>query len=211
MASFFVQFVRICFSLCKGFNVSTIEYKLIPKGSEDTEYHLMNVAFKQYVHKVLENEEITEMLIDLVKNENLTDDEMKFLENYPILWNACMIKMMQPFWARVNEILTPLRASVRGHNEDVLRASIEFVDFNPFDWVHDSLPGIDSRQIRVDRNTREIELDNRSEREEAIVGRRQQKPSKKLKKRAPVTFPKSSSKSYYNYSKPKKYNKSGRF
>ncbi|EGT34940.1 hypothetical protein CAEBREN_17808 [Caenorhabditis brenneri] len=218
MVSFFVQFVRICFSLCEGFNVSTIENKLVPTNSEETEYHLMNLAFKQYVQKVLEVEETREMLVDLVKNENVTSNEMKFLKNYPMLWDACMTKISQvgtdEWLARMNHLLTELREFRRVLEAerrvlDVTRFT-EFDDNDTFDSQDFVLP-IRSRQMRIDQITRGIGLDNRSEREEAMIERQQPKPSKKLKKKAPITFPKSSFKSYYNYSNPKKYNKSGRF
>ncbi|CAL2052014.1 unnamed protein product [Caenorhabditis brenneri] len=208
MVSFFVKFVRICFTLCEGFIVGTIENKLVPTNSEGTEYHLMNLAFKQHVHKVLENKEIREMLVDLVKNENCTFDEMKFLENYPILRNACINKMLQSFMTRMNHFFTAIRDSLAENlNEDVPRTFTYFDDFETYD-SEDSIPSTESRQMRADRITRGIEFDTRSEREEAILGRPLPKPSQKLKKRAPITFPKSSSKSYYNYSNPKKYNKS---
>ncbi|EGT35945.1 hypothetical protein CAEBREN_01332 [Caenorhabditis brenneri] len=211
MVSFFVKFVRICFSLCEGFNVSTIKDKLVPINSEKTEYHLMNLAFKQHIHKVLENEEIREMLVTLVNDENVTNNEMKFLENYPVLHNACMKKMSRPWLEWVNFILTcPEGFSVDFRNVDDARTLPEFDGIDNFDW-DGSVLTIRSRQMGADQITQGIELSNRSEREEAIIGRRQPKPSKKLKKREPVTFPKSSSKSYYNYSNPKKYNKSGRF
>ncbi|EGT45374.1 hypothetical protein CAEBREN_02483 [Caenorhabditis brenneri] len=211
MVSFFVKFVRICFTLCEGFIVGTIENKLVPTKSEGTEYHLMNLAFKQHVHKVLENKEIREMLIDLVKNENFTFDEMEFLENYPILWDACMKKTLQSFMTWMSQLFTALRDSFPENlNEDVPRTFTYFDDFETYD-SEDSIPSTESRQMRVDRITRGTKLDNRSEREEAILGRPLPKPSKKLKRRAPVTFPKSSCKSYYNYSNPKKFNKSGRF